>query len=127
MAETGKIDENLYSRMMGAYGVEAVGKLVKLKIFLSGLRGVGIETAKNLILSGPSAVCLHDDGLAEVANMGCNFYLKPEHIGKVTRAEASLCQLKELNPYCKVSVHSGKITKELLADFDVVVITDNYN
>ncbi|KAL4461677.1 hypothetical protein ABPG72_016686 [Tetrahymena utriculariae] len=127
MAETGKIDENLYSRMMGAYGVEAVGKLVKLKIFLSGLRGVGIETAKNLILSGPSAVCLHDDSLAEVANMGCNFYLKPEHIGKVTRAEASLGQLKELNPYCKVSVHTGQITKELLADFDVVVITDNYN
>ena len=36
----GKIDENLYSRMMGAYGVEAVGKLVKLRIFISGLRGV---------------------------------------------------------------------------------------
>lgn len=35
--------------------------------------------------------------------------------------------MKELNPYCKVSVHTGSITKELLADFDVVVITDNYN
>lgn len=40
MAESGKIDENLYSRMMGAYGIEAVGKLVKLRIFVSGLRGV---------------------------------------------------------------------------------------
>lgn len=40
MAETVKIDENLYSRMMGAYGVEAVSKLVTLRIFLSGLRGV---------------------------------------------------------------------------------------
>lgn len=61
--------------MMGAYGVEAVGKLVKLRIFLSGLRGVGIETAKNLILSGPSVVCLHDDDLVSVQDMGCNFYV----------------------------------------------------
>lgn len=68
MTEGGKIDENLYSRMMGAYGVEAVSKLVTLRIFLSGLRGVGIETAKNLILSGPSRVALHDDGLVETAN-----------------------------------------------------------
>jgi ubiquitin-activating enzyme E1 len=28
MAETAKFDENLYSRMMGAYGAETVGKLV---------------------------------------------------------------------------------------------------
>lgn len=40
MIEEGKIDENLYSRMMGAYGVETVGKLVQLRIFLHGLRGV---------------------------------------------------------------------------------------
>jgi len=40
MAETAKYDENLYSRMLGAYGAETVGKLVQLKVFLSGLRGV---------------------------------------------------------------------------------------
>lgn len=51
---------------------------------------MGIETAKNLILSGPSRVCIHDDGIAEIANLGNNFYLKPEHVGNVTRAEASV-------------------------------------
>ncbi len=34
------IDHNLYSRQIGAYGVEAMGKLVALKVFIYGLRGV---------------------------------------------------------------------------------------
>lgn len=88
---------------------------------------MGIETAKNLILSGPSAVCLHDDTVALTTDMGCNFCLKPEHIGKVTRADASVGMLRELNPYCKVSVFTGKIDLSYLVDFDIVVITDNYD
>lgn len=30
-----------------------MGKLVKMKVYLHGLRGLGIEVAKNLILAGP--------------------------------------------------------------------------
>ena len=36
------IDHNLYSRQIGAYGVEAMGKLVALKVYIHGLRGVTI-------------------------------------------------------------------------------------
>lgn len=36
-------------------------KLVKLKVLIIGLRGVGIETAKNLILAGPNTVGLLDN------------------------------------------------------------------
>jgi len=45
---------DLYSRQIGVYGLETMGKLVKMKVFISGLRGVGLETAKNLILAGPN-------------------------------------------------------------------------
>lgn len=62
----------------------------------------------------------------EAANLGCNFFTKESDIGVKTRAEASVTQLKELNPYCKVEVHKGAITAEVLANFDVVVITDNF-
>jgi len=31
-----------------------MGKLIKMKVLISGLRGVGVETAKNLILAGPA-------------------------------------------------------------------------
>ena len=35
-----KLDLNLYSRQIGAFGVEAMGKLIKLRVFIQGLRGV---------------------------------------------------------------------------------------
>lgn len=43
-----------------------MGKLVKLRVFIHGLKGVGIETAKNLILAGPGAISLHDDDIVEI-------------------------------------------------------------
>ena len=48
-----KIDENLYSRQIFTYGKETMDKIVNLKILIIGLRGLGIETAKNIILAGP--------------------------------------------------------------------------
>ena len=62
MAEEMKVKEDL-SRMEGTYGAEMIGKLKRMKIFLSGLKGLGIETAKNLILAGPHTVTIHDDGV----------------------------------------------------------------
>jgi len=47
-----KIDENLYSRQIGTYGVETMGKLIKMRVFLQGMRGLGAEVAKNLVLAG---------------------------------------------------------------------------
>lgn len=35
-------------------------QLVKLRVLVVGLQGVGIECAKNLILAGPGAITLHD-------------------------------------------------------------------
>lgn len=102
------IDQNLYSRQLGTFGLEAQGKLIKMKIFLYGLRGLGVETAKNLILAGPNTVILHDDGVVETKDLGSNFYLGEEDVGNRTRAEASLIQLKDLNMYVNVAVHAGK-------------------
>lgn len=36
------IDLDLYSRQIGAFGVEAMGKLIKLRVFVQGLKGVKI-------------------------------------------------------------------------------------
>lgn len=37
-----------------------------MKFFLFGLRGVGIEVAKNLILAGPHTVVIHDDEIVSL-------------------------------------------------------------
>jgi ubiquitin-activating enzyme E1 len=121
-----EIDQNLYSRQIGAYGAEAMGRLVQLKVLVHGLRGIGIETAKNLILAGPKKVVLHDTTKVQLRDLGVNFYCNLEDVDKKTRGEACLQQLKELNPYVDVSSHDGEINEELLAQFDIVVITDHY-
>ena len=47
------IDTNLYSRQIGTFGMETMGKLIKMKVLIVGMRGLGVEIAKNLILAGP--------------------------------------------------------------------------
>jgi ubiquitin-activating enzyme E1 len=40
--------------------MEAMTKLIKLRVLIVGCRGLGIETAKNLILTGPASVNIFD-------------------------------------------------------------------
>lgn len=118
------IDTDLYSRQIGTFGMETMGKLVQMKVLISGIRGLGVELAKNLILAGPKAVTLHDDALVEMRDLGANFNLTEADVGKRSRAQASQGKLSELNPYVTVSIHSGPITEEVLAGFTVVVFTE---
>ena len=37
------------------------------QVLISGLRGLGVEVAKNLILAGPKKVILHDDAPTELS------------------------------------------------------------
>jgi len=116
-----KIDTNLYSRQIGTFGMETMGKLIQMKVLISGLRGLGAEAAKNLILAGPAAVILHDDGPVETRDLGSNFYLAEADVGKQSRAQACVKQLAELNPYVAVSVHTGAITEEFLSGMSCAV------
>jgi ubiquitin-activating enzyme E1 len=40
--------------------MEVMGKLIKMNVLIVGARGLGVETAKNLILAGPASVTLFD-------------------------------------------------------------------
>lgn len=51
-----EINTDLYSRQIGTFGMETMGKLVKMNVLVVGMRGLGVETAKNLILAGPKRV-----------------------------------------------------------------------
>ena len=67
-----------------------MGKLIKLKVLIVGQRGLGVECAKNLILAGPASVDLYDPTIVKINDMGSNFYIKDSHVGKVSRATASV-------------------------------------
>lgn len=43
-----------------------------------------------MILAGPNAVTLHDDEKCTINDLGTNFYVHKDDVGKKTRAEASI-------------------------------------
>jgi ubiquitin-activating enzyme E1 len=103
--------------------METMGKLIKLNVLIVGQRGLGVETAKNLILAGPASVTLHDPKIVQWGDLSSNFYLQEQDVGNTTRAQASISKLQELNPYVKVRV-ADTLTLEDHANFSVVVYTE---
>jgi len=124
MAENKKLDLNLYSRQVYVLGLEAMHKIGNAHMLISGMKGLGVEIAKNVILAGPKAVTIHDTEAASLADLSSQFYLTEASVGK-NRAEASLGKLSELNPYVQVKAHTGELTEDFLKEFQVVVLTNN--
>ena len=102
-----------------------MGKLVKMKVLIIGMRGLGVEIAKNLILAGPQAVTLYDPTQVSIADQGANFYINESDVGNTTRAEASVGQLKSLNPTVSVEV-TGEFTNEMVTSFNVICVTEMF-
>jgi len=134
------IDENAanaytdrMSRTAGALGMKMLKNLRTLNVLIVGCRGVGIETAKNLILTGPRSVTVWDREPTRIVDLGANFYLTMEHVkNKVSRAVAAQQELQGLNPYCQVRSFDGTVEQvcdELLARsdesaFGCVIVTE---
>jgi ubiquitin-activating enzyme E1 len=99
-----KVDDDLYSRTIFTFGMETMKKLSTMKVLIIGMRGLGVETAKNIILSGPGEVDIFDPSPVKINDLGSNFYLSEEDVDKKKRDEACVDKLAKLNPYVKVSV-----------------------
>lgn len=110
------------SRQIGAYGMETMAKLVRMDVLVVGLKGVGIETAKNLCLAGPRSVTLYDPNPVKVADLGSNFYLTEECIGQ-PRAASVAGKLKELNKSVDISV-ATELNEEVVGSKSICVFTN---
>jgi ubiquitin-activating enzyme E1 len=121
MNESSQLDENFYCKTIGTFGMETMEKLSKMRVLIVGMRGLGAETAKNLILSGPASVDIYDNEVATHSDMSANFILTEEHVqNKTPRAAACVQRLQEFNSYVKVSA-----VDKLSTDYDIVVFTEN--
>jgi ubiquitin-activating enzyme E1 len=118
-----EIDEDLHSRQLAVYGRETMRRLFGAHVLVSGLQGLGVEVAKNVILAGVKAVTLHDTGNVELWDLSSQFYLTEDDVGK-NRALACADKLKELNTAVVVKTSTDEITEELLSAHQVVVFTD---
>ncbi|XP_057433289.1 ubiquitin-activating enzyme E1 1-like isoform X2 [Lotus japonicus] len=117
------IDEDLHSRQLAVYGRETMRRLFGSSVLISGMQGLGVEIAKNLILAGVKSVTLHDEGTVELWDLSSNFVFTEDDIGK-NRAVASVSKLQELNTAVVVLSLTTALTKEQLSNFQAVVFTD---
>lgn len=117
-----EIDESLYSRQLYVLGHDAMRRMASSDVLISGLGGLGVEIAKNVILGGVKSVTLHDDKNCTVADLSSQFYLSETVIGQ-NRALTSCEQLSELNHYVPTTAYTGPLTEDFLRKFRVVVLT----
>lgn len=120
-----KIDEDLYSRQIIFLGMETMEKICQLKILLIGLRGLGIEIAKDIIVSGPNRVTVLDPNEVKTEDLGTNFYLSENDIGK-RRDESCLSKLQKLNKYVLIDYLEDITNYKNIEDIKDIII-DNYN
>ena len=104
MSTSKKIDDDFYSRSIFTYGIDTQKKLSKMKVLIVDMRGLGVETAKNIILSGIGEVDIYDPKIVNIKDLGSNFFLSEEDVGKKNRDEACLEKLAQLNSYVKVGL-----------------------
>lgn len=103
-----------------------MSRMVKANILIAGLKGLGAEVAKNVILAGVKSVTLLDATPVELADLSAHFYLSESDIGK-PRAEACAKKLQDLNPAVKVSVAPAGTSlhaPEFISNFQCVVALD---
>ncbi|GAB0086105.1 Ubiquitin-activating enzyme E1 [Sergentomyia squamirostris] len=121
--QSGDIDEGLYSRQLYVLGHDAMRRMAKSDVLISGLGGLGVEIAKNVILGGVKSVTLHDDKVCTLSDLSSQFYLTEETVG-ANRAEACCQNLSELNSYVPTKSYTGSLTEDFLKQFHCVVLTD---
>ncbi|KAH6681138.1 hypothetical protein F5X68DRAFT_211958 [Plectosphaerella plurivora] len=122
---TNTIDESLYSRQLYVLGHEAMKRMSASNVLVVGLRGLGVEIAKNIALAGVKSLTLYDPGLVALSDLSSQFFLRPEDVGK-PRDSVTTPRVGELNSYTPVTTHQSSSLVDDLSQFDryqVVVLT----
>ncbi|VDM30197.1 unnamed protein product [Hydatigera taeniaeformis] len=115
------VDENLYSRQLYVMGTDGMKKLAYTKILITGLSGLGLEIAKNLVLGGVGSIDLHDPEAITALELSSNYYATLEDVGK-NRCEVVRPKLAELNNYVILNViKKDELTTDVLRKYQVVV------
>lgn len=134
--ETKNININLYSRQLGSIGIDTMIKLSKMKILLLGLRGLGVEILKNIILEGPYSVDIYDPNFIELEDLNSNFFVSEQNVGEI-RDKIIIEKIKDLNPNVQCTVllqniqsEENNYEKELsfilesIKNYDLIIISE---
>lgn len=128
-ADSMEIDDSLYSRQRYVLGDSAMHQMAQSSVFLSGMGGLGIEIAKNIVLAGVKAVTLHDTKQCETWDLGSNFFIHKEDVLSQRRRVEAVCpRVAELNPYVHVDMSYSALDNNtdlsFLAKYQCVILTE---
>ncbi|XP_015262605.1 PREDICTED: SUMO-activating enzyme subunit 1 [Gekko japonicus] len=101
------------------------GCLRASRVLLVGMKGLGAEVAKNLILAGVKALTVLDHQQVSPEDTQTQFLIPLGSAGK-NRAEASLERARDLNPMVDVKADQENVEQkpeEFFTHFDVVCLT----
>ena len=101
-----EIDESLYSRQLYVLGHEAMKRMGASNVLIIGLKGLGVEIAKNIALAGVKSLSLYDPAPVELPDLSSQFFLTPNDVGK-PRDAVTIPRVAELNAYVPVKVHES--------------------
>jgi len=93
---------------------------------LVGIKGLGAEICKNLVLSGVKSVTIADPHPVNEEDFVSQFLVQRQDLGK-NRAESSLQRAQQLNPMVQVTADTEDISKKsdtFFQQFDLVVATN---
>lgn len=102
-----EIDESLYSRQLYVLGHEAMKRMSASNILVVGLKGLGVEIAKNIALAGVKSLTLYDPAPAAIADLSSQFFLRSDDVGK-PRDQVTAPRVAELNAYTPVQIHQSQ-------------------
>ena len=119
-----EIDESLYSRQLYVLGHEAMKRMGASNVLIVGLRGLGVEIAKNIALAGVKSLSLYDPAQTQLSDLSSQFFLTPNDVGK-PRDQVTVSRVAELNAYTPVKIHqsSGLDDNSQFDKYQVVVLT----
>uniref|UniRef100_A0A8C5LM56 Ubiquitin-like modifier-activating enzyme 6 n=1 Tax=Leptobrachium leishanense TaxID=445787 RepID=A0A8C5LM56_9ANUR len=128
-ADSMEIDDGLYSRQRYVLGDTAMQKMAQSHVFLSGVGGLGVEIAKNIVLAGIKALTIYDTRICEMCDIGTNFFINEEDVEmQRTRADACLSHIAELNPYVLVTSSAVSLDEtsnlSFLKQYQCVILTE---
>ena len=119
-----QIDMNMYDRMTRTYGQEAMEKITKSSVCISGLAGCyGTEVAKNIALSGVKTIYLHDEHMIDNHDIINSFSFFEQNIDQA-RCVVLSEYIKELNPYVTVKCISN--SELYTTGFDTIIVINKH-
>ncbi|KAH8873995.1 NEDD8-activating enzyme E1 regulatory subunit [Schistosoma japonicum] len=121
--------ERRYDRQLRLWGDHGQFSIENAKVCLLRAEGLGAEILKNLVLPGVGSFTIIDDSHVTENDLGSNFFVTENHIGRARAQVVTECLMElnnEVNGNYLIEDVQDLLEKDphIFFSFDVVIVTD---